>query len=88
MQKKIFSERNGLTEVEENDSNDTLVLDDNAHKVNLHTRSYFFCMRLVLLRLLLKIAATFSNIRNLPMKNKKRFKINQEYLEKKGKIIF
>ena len=43
--KKSFSERNGLTEVEENDSNDTLVPDDNAHKVNLHTRGYFFCMR-------------------------------------------
>ena len=42
---KTFSERNGLDEVEENDSNDTLVFDDNAHKVNLHTRSYFFCMR-------------------------------------------
>ena len=68
MQKKLFSERNGLTEAEENDSNDTLVVDDNAHKVNLHTRSYFFCMRLVLLRLLLKITAKFSYIRNLLMK--------------------
>ena len=44
MQKIIF-ERNGLTEVEENDSNGTIVLDDNAHKVNLHTRDYFFCIR-------------------------------------------
>ena len=30
---------------EESDSNDTLVLDDDAHKVNLHIHSYFFCMR-------------------------------------------
>ena len=43
--KKSFSEKNGLTEVEENDSNDTLVLDDKAHKVNLHTCGHFFCMR-------------------------------------------
>ena len=43
--KKSFSEKNGLTEVEENDSNDALVLDDKAHKVNLHTRGHFFCMR-------------------------------------------
>ena len=43
--KESFSERNGLTEVKENDSNDTLVPDDNAHKVNLHTRGYFFCMK-------------------------------------------
>ena len=43
--KKSFSERNGLPEVEENDFNDTFVLDNNAHKVNLHTRGYFFCMR-------------------------------------------
>ena len=34
-----------LLKVEENDSNDTLVLDDDAHKVNLRTRCYFFCMR-------------------------------------------
>ena len=36
--KKSFSER-------EKDSNDTLVLDDDAHKVNLYTCSSFFCMR-------------------------------------------
>ena len=30
---------------EESDSIDTLVLDDDAHKVNLHTHSYFFCIR-------------------------------------------
>ena len=44
-EKITFSERNGLAEVEENDSNDTLVLYDDAHKVNLHTHSYFICMR-------------------------------------------
>ena len=38
-------QKNGLAEVEENDSNDTLDDDDDAHKVNLHTRSYFFCIR-------------------------------------------
>ena len=43
--KKIFSKRNGLAEVKENDSNDTLVLDNDAHEVNLHSCSYFFCMR-------------------------------------------
>ena len=43
--KKIFSKRNGLAEVKENDSNDTLVLDNDAHRVNLHSCSYFFCMR-------------------------------------------
>ena len=44
-EKITFSERNGLAEVEENDYNDTFVVDDKAHKVNLHTCSYFFCMR-------------------------------------------
>ena len=43
--KKIFSKRNGLAEVKENDSNDTLVLDNDAHEVNLHSCNYFFCMR-------------------------------------------
>ena len=43
--KESFSERNGLTEVKENDSHDTLVLDNDAHRVNLHSCSYFFCMR-------------------------------------------
>ena len=38
-------QKNGLAEVEENDSNDTLDNDDDAHKVNLHTRSCFFCIR-------------------------------------------
>ena len=45
MQKEAFFQRKGRAEVEGNDSNDTLVLDDDAHKVNLHTRSYFFCIR-------------------------------------------
>ena len=35
--KKIFSKRNGLAEVKENDSNDTLVLENDGHKVNLHS---------------------------------------------------
>ena len=43
--KELFSQRNGHAEVEENDSNDTLVHDVDAHKVNLHTCSYFFCIR-------------------------------------------
>ena len=33
--KKSFSKRNGVAEVEENDFNDTLVHDVDAHKVNL-----------------------------------------------------
>ena len=33
-----FCERNGFTEVEENDSNDTLVCDDDAHKVVVCSR--------------------------------------------------
>ena len=37
--KKSFSKRNGVAEVEENDFNDTLVHDVDAHKVNLHTCS-------------------------------------------------
>ena len=37
--KKSFSKRNGVAEVEENDFNDTLVHDVDAHKVNLHTYS-------------------------------------------------
>ena len=32
---------NGVTEVEENDSNDTLACDDVAHKVALYTPSLF-----------------------------------------------
>ena len=43
--KEWFSQRNGHAGVEENDSKDTLVLYDDAHKVNLHTHSYFICMR-------------------------------------------
>ena len=46
-----FLEGNGHAEVEENNSNDTLVYDDDAHKVVLSIRSHFFCMRWVLLRL-------------------------------------
>ena len=34
-----------LLRLKRNDSNDTLDDDDDAHKVNLHTRSYFFCIR-------------------------------------------
>ena len=37
--KKSFSKRNGVAEVEDNDFNDTLVNDVDAHKVNLHTCS-------------------------------------------------
>ena len=42
--KNHFPKEMVLLKVEENDSNDTLVHDDDAHKVNLRTRSYFFCM--------------------------------------------
>ena len=48
---------NGLTEVEENDSNDTLGCDDDAHKVVLCNHSLIlhawllFWMKMVLLRL-------------------------------------
>ena len=37
-----FCEGNGLTEVEENDSNETLVCDDDAHKVVVCTHGFFF----------------------------------------------
>ena len=37
----IFFDVNGLTEVEESDSNDTLACVDNAHKVILWTSSIF-----------------------------------------------
>ena len=43
-----FSEGNGCDEVEENNSNDTLVSDDDAHKVVLCTGSHFFCSSWVL----------------------------------------
>ena len=46
-----FPEGNGCAEVEENKSKDTLVYDDDAHKVVLSTHSHFFCLRWVLLRL-------------------------------------
>ena len=43
---KVFiitsSEGNGCAEVEEDNSNDTLVCDDDAHIVVLCTRSHFF----------------------------------------------
>ena len=35
-------EGNGYAEVDENDSNDTLVRDDDAHKVVVCTHGYFF----------------------------------------------
>ena len=37
-----FCEGNGLTEVEENDSNDTLVCDDDTHKVVVCSHGFFF----------------------------------------------
>ena len=43
-------EVNGLSEVDENNSQDTLANDDDAHKVVLCTCSPFFCMRWVLQR--------------------------------------
>ena len=46
----IFSEENGRAEVEENNSSGTLVCDDDAHNVDLCSRSPFFCTRRVLLR--------------------------------------
>ena len=41
-----FSKRNGRAEVEENNSNDTLVSDDDAHKVVLCTGSHISLLRL------------------------------------------
>ena len=38
----VTSDINGLTEVEENDSNDTLTCDDDAHKTVLCSHSPFF----------------------------------------------
>ena len=35
---------NGLTEVEENDSNDSLACDDNAHKVIICAHSLILCV--------------------------------------------
>ena len=35
---------NGLTEVEENDSNDTVACDDDAHKVILSAQSLILCV--------------------------------------------
>ena len=37
-----FCEGNGIAEFEENDSNDTLACDDDAHKVIVCSHSYFF----------------------------------------------
>ena len=44
-----FCEGNGLAEVEENDSNDTPVHDDDAHKIVLCTKSYFLRRLLVIM---------------------------------------
>ena len=44
-----FCEGNGLAEVEENDSNDTPVYDDDAHKIVLCTKSYFLRRLLVIM---------------------------------------
>ena len=44
-----FWEGNGLAEVEENDSNDTPVYDDDAHKIVLCTKSYFLRRLLVIM---------------------------------------
>ena len=46
---RTFSEGDDRAEIEENNSNDTLVCDDDAHIVVLCTNSPIFCMRLVLL---------------------------------------
>ena len=44
-----FCEGNGLGEVEENDSNNTPVYEDDAHKTVLCTKSYFFQRLLVIM---------------------------------------
>ena len=44
-----FCEGNGLAEVEENDSNDTPVYDDDAHKTVVCTKSYFLQRLLVIM---------------------------------------
>ena len=40
--KLLFCEGNGFAEVAENYSNDTLVCDDDAHKVVVCSHGYFF----------------------------------------------
>ena len=47
--KATFCEGNDLAEVEENDSNDTLVYYDDAHKTVLCTKSYFLRRLLVIM---------------------------------------
>ena len=44
-----FCEGNGLAEVEENDSNDTPVYEDDAHKTVLCTKSYLLRRLLVIM---------------------------------------
>ena len=44
-----FCEGNGLAEVEENDSNDSPVYEDDAHKTVLCTKSFFFRRLLVIM---------------------------------------
>ena len=63
--KKSFSEI-------ENDSNDTLVLDDDAHKVNLHTCSSFFLYEVGIPEFTShNKSRKLSNIRNLLRKKEK-----------------
>ena len=45
----LFLEGNGLAEVEENDSNDTPVYDDDAHTTVMCTKSYFLRRLLVIM---------------------------------------
>ena len=45
----FFFEGNGLAEVEEKDSNDTPVYDDDAHKTVVCTKSYFLQRLLVIM---------------------------------------
>ena len=41
-----IKDENGLNDVEENDSNDTVACDDDAHKVVLCARSLILCVKL------------------------------------------
>ena len=47
---------NGLAELEENDSNDTLVCDDDAHKVVVCSHGYFFWSISILMKLIKTIS--------------------------------
>ena len=62
-----FCEGNGLTEVEENDSNDTLVCDDDAHKVVVCSHGFFFWSILVLMKMIQNIQTLSMRVDKIPV---------------------